>query len=297
MVSTSQAADAAKDLPGPIDSLQDLQDTGKMLFKMADLNNDGQISQQEAIEAGYQLVGGQFFRADKDGNGTVSKEEAQQAREAMLAQRPYLRVLVERVRSKAPEGADTARNVRQGLMSLMDSNNDGNLQAPELKQMVQTTVQSVFAAADTNRDGQMSPTEINAALVGAARSVVQAAYRKADADGNGQLSQAEFEKAVVEPTKTLFLVLDTNNDGQLSPQELQTAERTLVSQLRRLSVPEPANSPSNLIESGRMPAEVAPVPSFAAPGARQPQVQQPQPQPQPQPPAVVQPVVPVQPRR
>jgi len=33
--------EAKKDLPGPIDSLQDLQDSGKMLFKLADENNDG----------------------------------------------------------------------------------------------------------------------------------------------------------------------------------------------------------------------------------------------------------------
>jgi len=53
-----------KDLPGPIDSVEDLQDTGKMVFKMADVNNDGQISQKEATDAGNLLVGGFFFRAD-----------------------------------------------------------------------------------------------------------------------------------------------------------------------------------------------------------------------------------------
>jgi len=266
------AADAQKDLPGPIDSLQDLQDTGKMLFKLADDNNDGQISQQEAIDVGNLLVGGYFFRADANGDGTLSKEEMQKARDAVLAKKPFLRVLTQRAKNDAanPAGATAAaNNAGRGVMSLLDSNSDGQVQGNELKQMVQTTVQSLFAAADTNRDGQMSPSEVNAAMVGAARSVVQAAFQKADNDNNGQLSQAEYDKAIVEPANAIFHMFDANGDGQISQQEFQTAERFLASQIRALKVPEPANSATHLINSGRTPAETAPVPNFnrtAAPG-------------------------------
>jgi len=274
-----------KDLPGPIDSLEDLQDTGRMLFLMADDNKDGQISQQEAIDAAFLVVGGQFFRADKDGNGAVSKEEAQQARASLLAQKPLLRVAMQRIQSKNPDANATARNAEQGMMSLVDTNNDGQIQSAELKQVVQTTVQSVYAMADTNRDGQMSPTEVNAALAGAARSAVQAAFQQADADSNGQLSQAEYDKAIVQPANAVFSLLDANADGQISPQEFQTAERALASQLRRLNVPEPANSASNLIESRRRPAEVAPVPNFNASGTR------------PAPAPAQQPTAPAQPRQ
>ncbi len=90
---TALAADAQKDLPGPIDSLQDLQDSGKMLFKLADENNDGQISQREAVDAGNLLVGGFFFRADANGDGTLSKPEITDAETNTLAQRPILRFL------------------------------------------------------------------------------------------------------------------------------------------------------------------------------------------------------------
>ena len=82
-----------KDLPGPIDSLQDLQDTGKMLFKLADTNNDGQISQKEATDAGNLLVGGFFFRADANGDGIISQEEMKQARDSLARQQPLLRVI------------------------------------------------------------------------------------------------------------------------------------------------------------------------------------------------------------
>jgi Ca2+-binding EF-hand superfamily protein len=261
---SSRADDTQKDLPGPIDSLQDLQDTGKMIFKMADDDNDGQISQQEAIDAGNLLVGGYFFRADANGDGAVSKEEMQQAREKILARKPFLRVLVTRAKGtqgNAPENRSNT-NAAQGVLSVLDSNNDNQIQATEMKQMVQTTVQSLFASADTNRDGKMSPSEVNAAIAGAARSVVQAAFQNADKDGNGQLSQAEYDKAIVEPANAVFRMLDANNDSQISQQEFQAAQQFLASQFRRLNVPEPANSPRNLIESGRTPAQAAPVPNF-----------------------------------
>ncbi len=67
------ASAQTKDLPGPIDSLQDLQDTGRMIFKLVDENNDGQISQKEAVDAGNLAVGGLFFRADANGDGVVSR--------------------------------------------------------------------------------------------------------------------------------------------------------------------------------------------------------------------------------
>jgi len=269
---STRAQEVQRDLPGPIDSLQDLEDTGKMIFKMADTNNDGQVSQKEATDALNGIVGGFFFRADANGDGTVSREELQAARQDILNQKPMLRMLASQMRAErnAPgtrpaNGANTAQNAARGALSLIDSNNDGNVQANEVRQMVQTSVQSLFAAADTNRDGQLTTTEINSAIVGAAKAAAQAAFQKADTDGNGQLSQAEFNKAIEEPANVAFKAMDANHDGQLSQQEAQAARRLVMSQLRRLNMPEAPNSPSNLIRSGARPAEVAPVPNFAAP--------------------------------
>jgi Ca2+-binding EF-hand superfamily protein len=268
LASPVRGADAQKDLPGPIDSLDDLQDSAKMLFKLADDNNDNLISQQEAIDVGNSIVGAYFFRADKNSDGTVSVEEMREARDKFMAQKPLLRAFVTRARNNDPQAAATARNSQQGLLSVLDSNNDRQVQAAELKQMVQTSVQATYATADTNRDGQLSPSELNAGMVGVARSAVQAAFQGADTDGNGQLSQAEYDKSIVRPANAIFNALDANGDKQLSQQELQAAERILASQLRRLNVPEPANSPRNLIESGRAPGEVAPIPNVNAPGTR-----------------------------
>lgn len=293
LTASTRAADAQKDIPGPIDSVQDLQDTGKMLFKLADDNNDGQISQQEAIDVGNLVVGGYFFRADANGDGTVSKEEMRAARDKILAEKPILRVMLSRAQQNRPNaaGAGNARNgaantpnPAQGVLSLLDSNNDGNVQATEMKQMVQTTVQSTFAAADTNRDGQLSPSEVNAAMVGMARSAGQAAFQRADTNGDGQMSREEFDKSLVEPANAIFAIVDSNGDGNISPQEFQAAQRFIASQVRGLNMPEPANSPRNLLRTGRAPGEVAPVPNFAPNPANRPG--------QTPPPAAGQPVAP-----
>ncbi len=92
---------------GPIENVTDLQQTAKMLFKLADANNDGQISQKEAVDAGNLLVGGFFFRADANGDGVLTKEEATQARDALFAQQPLLKFVLERAKSPKAVQANT----------------------------------------------------------------------------------------------------------------------------------------------------------------------------------------------
>ena len=242
----------AGDLPGPIDSIEDLQDTGRMVFKLADENNDGQISQKEAVDAGNLLVGGFFFRADKNGDGVLSQDEAKDAREAFLNSKPWVRYAVGTAKAQLQKDGATKnqnQNMLAGLASTFDTNNDKQLQASELRQAVQTTVQAGFAAADTNRDGQLSNSEVNAAVSGVARQVAQASFQQADTDKDGQISQAEFEKAIVEPARVAFAVMDLNHDGKISQQEAQTARQLLVSKLRQGYVPEAANSPRNRLNS------------------------------------------------
>jgi len=257
------------DLPGPIDSLSDLQDSARMLFKMADTNNDGQVSQKEAIDAGNLMVGGFFFRADQNGDGTLSQDEARQARESLFAQQPLLRYVVERSKAeaKAEKGAnDPTTEPAKAIGNILDTNNDKQIQASEVRQAVQTGVQAMFATADTNRDNQLSPTEINSAMIGMARTMAQAAFNQADADHNGSLSRAEFDKAIVEPANVIFSLLDMNGDGQITQEEAQRARQVVGNQLRRLTVPEPANSARNLLRTGASPDQIAPVPAPAPAG-------------------------------
>jgi Ca2+-binding EF-hand superfamily protein len=260
-------------LPGPIDSLSDLQDTAKLVFKLADTNNDDQISQKEAIDAGNLLVGGFFFRADVNGDGVLTAQEAQQARETLYTQQPLLRFVVERAKpingtaanlpqNNRPIVAGTASDPARVVQSLaadpmgtignlLDTNRDQKIEASELRQAVQTGVQTLFIVADTNQDGQLSPYELNAAVTEVAKSAVQTAFQAADGDRNGMLSMDEYDKALAEPAHAVFRVLDANADNQLSLAELQRAEQIIADQIQRLQVPEPGNSVSNQIQRGR----------------------------------------------
>jgi len=267
-----------QNIPSPMEAIRNIQNTGRMIFTMADVNHDGQVSMQEAIDANNLFVGGFFFRADTDGNGIVSPEEARAVTGRYLNENPWMKYVLGTLRAQArqkngqnsnqPNEGNQANPI-QGLVVLLDSNNDKQIQATELRQLVQTATQSIFAAADTNRDGQMSPSEVNAAVAGGIRSVAQASFQQADTDNNGQLSREEYDKAIFEPANVVFQIVDLNHDGQISQQEAQQIERAAISQVRMLRLPEPANSPTNLIESGRLPREAGPVPTFTAPGAGQ----------------------------
>ena len=266
LVALVGSASAQKaDMPGPIDSLSDLQDSGRIVFKLIDTNNDGQISQKEAVEAGYLAVGGLFFRADANGDGSVTKEEAKAAGDSLLADKPLVRFVIERVKSTQPKANAGSPNPSAMFMGLVDANNDGNLQATEIRQAVQTTVQGAFAAADTDRNGMMSPTEVNAAIVGVVKAAQQASFQAADTDRDGQMSKEEFTKSLTDPANAAFAVLDRNSDGKLSPQELQMAGRIIEAQLKQMVVPEPANSARNLINGAQKPEQVAPVPVIPVP--------------------------------
>jgi Ca2+-binding EF-hand superfamily protein len=246
---------------GPIDAIQD---AGKLIFKLVDENNDGQISQKEAVDAGNLMVGGFFFRADANGDGVLSKDEMKAAEDSFLAQRPLLRYFIEKnknVQGAIPPGSPAA-TAAQGIQTLIDTNNDGQLQATELRQFVQTTVNAVFASADTNRDGLLSPTEVNAAIIGMVNAAQTAAFQAADLDRNGQISMAEFDKAIIEPAHAVFRAVDANNDGQISMEEAKAARQQILGQLNMLRVPEPPNSLKNLLRTGANPAQVAPVPRF-----------------------------------
>jgi Ca2+-binding EF-hand superfamily protein len=294
--------DKKRILPGPITSVTDIQETAKLLFKAADTNNDGQISQKEAVDAGNLLVGGFFFRADANGDGVVSADEAKQAQETLFAQQPLLKLIVERIKAPdtsqsgqgqpttvqaTPGGANdrgqTVRNLTVDPMKtigdLLDTNHNQKIESSEVRQAVQTVVQALFITADANQDGQLSPYEINEAADDIFHSAAESAFQAADLDRNNALSVDEYDKALVGPAHAVFRVIDANGDNQVTLDELKRAEQILIDQIGRLRVPEPANSPVRRLSEGpsanaNQPAAVNPpaavqpaVPATTAPVA------------------------------
>lgn len=252
------------DLPGPVDSFHDVQDSLKMAFMAADQNHDGLISQREATDSANMVVGGFFFVADANGDGTISRDEARQARDRVLQNNPMLRFVLQRAKDTNQDNQAGTEAVR-GLANLIDSDNDQQVKAAEVRQAVQTAVQGVFAVSDTNRDNQLSPTEMNAAVLGLAKAAAQASFQAADADKSGSLSKDEFAKSLVEPANVVFDILDADLDGQLTAQEMERAGRVIATQVQAFQIPEASNSPQNLLESGRRPGEAAPVPDVRIP--------------------------------
>ena len=251
----AKAAEGDKD--DQWNAIQKLEDTGKLLFKLADTNNDNRISQKEAIDAGNVLVGGFFFRADTNGDGIVTAAEAAAARESLFNQRPLLRLIFQRSKDEinqqggvqVPTNQPAGGTQRLNLASLLDTNHDGNYTAPEVRQAVQNSVQSLFMVADRNGDGQLDPAEVNQAILEIARTAVQTAFNSADTDRSGALSQAEFDKAIMNPAHVFFRILDANNDNQISQDEMRSGMQTVMRELKAMNVPEPPNSLSNRIRN------------------------------------------------
>jgi len=269
---------ADDDMPGPIDSLSDLQDVGKMLFKVADTNNDNRISQKEAVDAGNLLAGGFFFRADANGDGTVTAAEATAAREALFNQKPMLRLLFQRTQQQTAQAGNqpAVAQGQQTLMTLLDPNRDGNLAAAEVRQAVQTSVQSLFLMADKNGDGQIDVNEINTAIADASRAAIQTAFNAADADRNGAVSQAEFDRAIINPAHMIFGILDANRDNQLSADELRSGMQIIQRELHALQGPRASNtlssqfrqqmtSPAPAAGAAVIPGQAAPAPATIPP--------------------------------
>ena len=155
------ADDKALDIGVPIHNLRDVEETAKVLFKLVDSNNDGQISQKEATDAGNLLVGGFFFRADTNGDGVLTADEARHARESLFAQQPLVRFIIDRAKSTDTAESNSSQpgqasnrvartakylstNPAGAIGRLLDSNGDKKLEATELRQGVQSAVQAAF---------------------------------------------------------------------------------------------------------------------------------------------------------
>lgn len=106
--------------------------TSDRIFRKADINGDGVISKDEALAIRQHL----FSRLDRNGDGVIDRDEVEGARDAIMA------------RAEASEA-------RLGnTMRRLDTNGDGKVSTDEFRADT-----SVFDLADRNGDGRISADE------------------------------------------------------------------------------------------------------------------------------------------
>lgn len=106
----------------------------------------------------------------------------------------------------------------QKKMQAIDKNGDGKISRDEAA--AYPRLAKHFDAIDANKDGFLTPDEMKAARQKAAAAKLKAI----DANGDGLLSRAEVDAKAPRLAKH-FDAIDTNKDGQLSPEELATARQ------------------------------------------------------------------------
>lgn len=177
------------------------------MFKKMDTNQDGKISQSEALK----VSDDHFAKVDKNGDKVITQEEAKAFGETMRAEH------------HSPEA-------RAERFAKMDKNGDGKLQRDEIKMP-----EKHFTSIDTNKDNVLTKAELEAAH--AKRQAAHANksdktdkadkkgnrgahhFAKMDKDGDGKLSQAESRGAAT----ARFAQMDKNGDQVVTKEEAQEA--------------------------------------------------------------------------
>ncbi len=183
-----------------------------------DADGNGKLSRNEATSAANFLIGGFFFRADQNGDGTITPEEGRQER-AELAQRyPAAASLL----LQAKQAAGTTRAF-SSLAQILDSAYDKSLKLLDARAAAGTAVDDAFRLADTNNNKEIDGAELAEVSLKGARSLGHATFASADTNGDQFLSADEFQKAINASTQPVFQMTDLNHDGRLSETEASSA--------------------------------------------------------------------------
>lgn len=200
-------------------------------WKAADANQDGKMDPKE-FEAACRNLGISAGNAekllpeiDKDGDGVISQEEYKNV----------FGVDVPELKRRAREKYGDPEKAFEG----MDSNGDGILQSEEFvkacEEMDIPAAQAdvLLKEIDANMDGSVDPEEWDSQMGMTDEEVKKAIASKIgpnpkamDTDGDGQISPEELnaglEKAGASPkeAKKLAEAMDKDGDGKLSPEEI-----------------------------------------------------------------------------
>ncbi|MEP7125840.1 MAG: EF-hand domain-containing protein [Byssovorax sp.] len=192
---------------------------------MADTNGDGELSTPEATNLANFLIGGFFFRADTNNDGTVTPEEGREARGEFVQEYPAAARLLMRASSATGAAPFTK------LAEVIDPAYGKPLTIAEARSAAQSAVADLFSFADANHDKKLTTAELQSAAVDGLKAAAKEAFQAADANHDGSIDESEFEAALKPSEKIAFALADTNADGKLTEAEASKAMSALASRM------------------------------------------------------------------
>jgi len=186
-------------------NMKDLRSRSDAMFRRLDWNGDGRLSLDEFMEPAR----ARFELADRDGSGTVSCAQPQQAAWT----------------GGAPNSADQRGGFhrrgfggfrgRGALCAKDDLNKDGKVTRAELDKAVSVE----FAGAGKGQS--ITPDQFYGIVVARYRDTASKMFERMDQDHDGKLTLAEFSAR----EEKLFSRLDKNGDGIITRDELSSSRR------------------------------------------------------------------------
>lgn len=183
-------------------------------FARLDANGDGKVELDEVPEPGRERFEKLIARADKDGDGALSREEFTAV---------VRRAGGEPGKPGGPKKPDQAKRPQAGrdpseLFKRMDRNADGKVTADEVPEERRERFKRLIEHADKDGDGAVSREEFTAAF--ARRSPPAGAKPK-------KPSTPARPAAFGRMPPGLFAALDTDHDGKLASAEIEAAPEAL----------------------------------------------------------------------
>jgi Ca2+-binding EF-hand superfamily protein len=214
----------AQNREGPKAPIQD----PTALFQQLDANSDGQLADSELSEEHQRLFKRLLRKADKDGDGKLSRAEFTAGLNEERPQPP----------ADAPPNGGGGRMAQflqanpEEIFQRLDVNGDNKIELGELPDQVREALGRFFEQADANRDKSLSLEEFQKGheyarrLAGVAPPGGNgpnggpgvAILKVLDGNGDGTLSSEELAAATASLKK-----LDRDGDGQVTPRELMAA--------------------------------------------------------------------------
>ena len=197
-------------------------------FTQMDLNKDGKLTVDE-VPQGEAMSGApakeMLKRADTDGNGQLTREEATAAFPRMTPERFAAldkdsdKILTgEELR---PPNAQDAAAHAMNLIRNADADGNGEITFEEMQQRAPSFTRERFDQMDQNKDGVLSKAERGGGRPGEhggheARMDAAKKLKEADSNHDGQVTFEEVSAAKPGYPKEAFDAYDSNKDGVLT---------------------------------------------------------------------------------